>query len=187
MPLIIFILEIAIFIFIVQAIGFWWTFLGYVIPSILGVFLLSFQSREVMAKLQNSTLNGANPSVEILKSAAPIIGSVLLIVPGFFSRALGLVLLFPPTRWLLIFLSSFLFFRKFISRGMSLLQFGNGSFRVYTNFDRHPGSGHPHGMHGRYESGPEGFYKSHIERDVTPGSNDVIDVTPKKIESKKDE
>lgn len=183
MPLL-FIIEIALFILSIQWIGFWWTLLSYILPSFLGIFLLSLQSREVMSKIQNLNADGGtNPSLEVLKSAAPIIGSILFIIPGFLTRVLGFILLFPPLRWLLLFLSTFFFFRKFISRGMSLLQFGNGAFRVYTNIDAF-------GKQRDYWQQNQPNWKNETQetpRDVSPKANDVIDVIPLKIENKKDE
>lgn len=185
MPLL-FILELVIFIFAIQTIGFWWTMLAYIAPSFVGMILLSLQSREVMTKIQTANAEGANPSMDVLKSAAPIIGSILFIIPGFLTRALGFALLFPPLRWFLLFLSTFLFFRKFIKKGMLLLQFGNGAFRVYTNVDT-------------FRKQQEYWQQNQSQnqtnwdndnggnpRDVTPDAKNVIDVTPIKIETKKE-
>lgn len=181
MPLLL-LIELIIFILFIQGIGFWWTLLAYILPSFVGMILLSMQSREVMAKIQTANGESGGPSLDILKSAAPIIGSILFIIPGFLTRALGFALLFPPLRWFLLFLSTFLFFRKFITRGMSLLQFGNGAFRVYTNVDAF------RKQQEYWRENQSNWDNGNQEkpRDVTPGGNDVIDVTPIKIEHKKD-
>ncbi len=182
MPLLL-LIELIIFILFIQAIGFWWTVLAYILPSFVGMILLSLQSREVMTKIQTAnTGGGTNPSLDVLKSAAPIIGSILFIIPGFLTRALGFALLFPPLRWFLLFLSTFLFFRRFISKGMSLLQFGNGAFRVYTNVDAF----RKQQEYWRENQMNRGSENQDGSRDVTPGGNDVIDVTPIKIEHKND-
>ncbi len=170
MPLLYFLAELWIFILFVDWLGFWWSVLAYILPSILGVILLSMQSREVMTKLQKTTAGEQNDSSsDILRSAGPIIGALFLIIPGFFSRAVGVLLIFPPTRWLLIFLSSFLFFRRWISKSFSMYQFGSGAFHVYTNA-------------GRFKNDQAG---SEELRDVKE-SNEVIDVVPIKIENKRD-
>lgn len=165
MPLLYFILEIGIFVLMVQWLGFWWSLLVYVLPSFLGFILLSFQSRELMTKMQGLARDGQSLPKDILHSAAPVIGAIFLIIPGFLTRTFGILLIFPPTRWLLISLSSFLFFKKLMNKSFSFYQFGNGAFHVHSQF----GSFHEK--------------RSNEARDVTQ-TGEVIDVVPLKIENK---
>ena len=41
---------------------------------------------------------GQSPSVELLEGVALILAGAFLLTPGFFTDALGFLLLFPPTR-----------------------------------------------------------------------------------------
>jgi len=166
-PLFYFIAEIGIFVLMVDWIGFWWSLLAYVLPSFLGVILLSLQSRELMSKMQGLSIEGQSLPKNILHSAAPVLGAIFLIIPGFLSRTFGILLILPPTRWLLIWLSSFLFFKKILNKSFAFYQFGNGAFRVQSQFGHFGGSS---------PLNPE-------SRDVTE-SGEVIDVVPLKIENK---
>lgn len=165
MPLLYLMAEILIFVLLVQILGFGWALLLAIIPSFLGLLLLSVLGREMAVKMQSLIRDGKTQPADILRSSAPLIGAVLLIIPGFISRSLGILFLFPPTRWLLLFLASRLFFSRLLKKSFSSFQFGNGAFRVYTNFGQRTG------------------FPSEEPRDVTANSQ-VIDVVPTKIEHK---
>jgi len=170
MPLLYLIAEVVIFFQFVGKFGFGWTFLGYFVPSLLGIFLLSRHGRETIMKVQSSIQAGQDPSREVLGTAARILGAVLLVIPGFFSRMMGFTLVFPLTRWALLAFSSVWLFKKLSKRGMAFYQFGNGAFRVYTNNRRTGPSEEP----------------GEALRDVTDSGGDVIDVVPLKIEKRTD-
>ncbi len=167
MPLVYVVLEIAIFVGLAQAIGVGYTLLLFIFPSFLGLFLLSILGRDMGVKMQSLIHDGKTQPKDIVRSAAPMIGALLLVIPGFLSRALGLLFLFPPTRWFLIFLSSRLYFSRLLRKGFSFYQFGNGAFRMHTSF-------------GGKRSSP---FNNHQVRDVT-GSGEVIDVVPTQVEHK---
>ncbi|OAV84694.1 hypothetical protein PTTG_11378 [Puccinia triticina 1-1 BBBD Race 1] len=51
--------------------------------------------------MQQKMAAGESPAAEMIKSVSLIIGGILLIIPGFFTDFLGLLLLFPPVQKLL--------------------------------------------------------------------------------------
>ena len=175
MPLILLFFEILVFAFFVGQFGFGWTFLGYLFPSILGLFLLSILNKEPLLRLQKSMTEGQTPQKEILNMAGKAIGALLLIIPGFTTRVLGLILIFPLTRWLIMAVSSVWILKRFSKPGAAFFQFGNGAFRVYTQNQK------PRGPRQNFEDLSEDAVRF---RDVSE-AHEVIDVVPLKIENKK--
>jgi len=62
-------------------------------------------------------------------------GALLLIIPGFITSALGLILLFPPTRWLLRLVAITLFASKFKVAATSA-SWGNRGYGYYRSSRR---------------------------------------------------
>lgn len=96
------IIEIALFIQVGGAIGLWPT-LGIVVATALaGTLLVRRQGRAALDRLQGDLRRGADPGAALAEGAAILIAGVLLLTPGFFTDGLGLALLVPPTRALLM-------------------------------------------------------------------------------------
>lgn len=64
----------------------------------LGLALLRAEGRGAWRRLQAASATGRSPGREVLDGALILAGGSLLIVPGFITDVLGLVLLLPPTR-----------------------------------------------------------------------------------------
>lgn len=96
------IVEIALFIQVGGAIGLWPT-LGIVVATALaGTLLMRWQGQAALDRLQTDLRRGADPGATLVQGAAILVAGVLLLTPGFFTDGLGLALLFPPTRALLL-------------------------------------------------------------------------------------
>ena len=96
------IIEIALFIQIGGAIGLWPT-LGFVIlTAVVGTLLLRTQGIATMQSLQSSVAEGRNPMNPIAHGALILASGLLLLTPGFFTDAIGFILLVPPVRTFLI-------------------------------------------------------------------------------------
>jgi UPF0716 protein FxsA len=90
--------EIALFVTVGSAIGLGWT-LAIVIGSVLaGVAVIRDQNRKASIKLREALSQSVDPMAPIAGTALAMIAGLLLIVPGFLTDAVGLVLLFPPVR-----------------------------------------------------------------------------------------
>jgi UPF0716 protein FxsA len=63
-----------------------------------GIWAIRSQGRAAMRRLSNAIGSGDAPGREVLNGALALLGGSLLIVPGFITDVLGLVLLLPPTR-----------------------------------------------------------------------------------------
>jgi UPF0716 protein FxsA len=66
--------------------------------SIAGVWLARLEGFTVIRRIQDQLENRAVPTNELIDGALVFAGGMLLVVPGFVTDALGLLLLFPLTR-----------------------------------------------------------------------------------------
>jgi len=96
------IIEIALFIQVGGAIGTFPTLAIVIVTAIVGTVMLRTQGLATMNKLQSSIQEGANPVNPIAHGAMILVSGVLLLTPGFFTDAIGLLLLVPPVREALI-------------------------------------------------------------------------------------
>jgi len=96
------ILEIALFIQVGGWLGLWPTLGIVILTALAGTILLRTQGIQTMGRLQSSVAEGKNPMDPIAHGAMILISAVLLLTPGFFTDIVGLSLLIPPVRQLLI-------------------------------------------------------------------------------------
>ncbi|MDO1584724.1 FxsA family protein [Rhizobium oryzicola] len=100
-PLILFglpLAEIAGFVIVGRAVGVWGT-LGLVLLSVLvGSLLLRSQGVAVLRQINDEGRQGRVPAKAIVDGAMMVLGSILLIIPGFLTDILGLLLFVPPVR-----------------------------------------------------------------------------------------
>jgi UPF0716 protein FxsA len=94
-------IEIGLFIVIGQAIGLVPTLLGVLISAIAGALLIRWQGLAVLRDMQATVQRGEVPGRQIADAMLIGLGGLLLIVPGYFTDAVGLLLLIPPLRGLL--------------------------------------------------------------------------------------
>jgi UPF0716 protein FxsA len=96
------ILEIALFIEIGGAIGLLPTLGVILLTAVLGTAIVRWQGLRALDRLRASMETGGDPMGPIAHGALILVAGVLLVLPGFFTDALGLLLLVPPIRALLI-------------------------------------------------------------------------------------
>lgn len=96
------IVEIALFVEIGGAIGLLPTLAIIILTAILGVAIMRWQGLRALDRLRASVETGADPVGPIAHGALILVAGVLLLLPGFFTDFLGLLLLIPPLRALLI-------------------------------------------------------------------------------------
>lgn len=95
-------IEIALFIQIGGLLGLWPTLALIVALALLGSWLVRTQGLMAFAELQAALQNGQNPSAALLHGVMIFFAGLLLMVPGFFTDAIGLALLIRPVRSLAI-------------------------------------------------------------------------------------
>lgn len=72
-----------------------------VFSAVLGVLLLRQQGFAAAQRVQAALANGQIPAMELLEGMLLTLAGVLLLIPGFFTDALGFLCLVPPARrWL---------------------------------------------------------------------------------------
>lgn len=101
-PIFIF-LEIFLFIQLGDEFGYGWTFLGLVASFFLGLNLFRFAGGQgARNMIQSMMMSGINSPKEMGGVLAKILAAILLIIPGYLSDLLAILLLFPLTRSLLM-------------------------------------------------------------------------------------
>lgn len=94
--------EIALFVVLGGAIGLWLTLAWVVLTAVLGLAILRWVARLGSISFARDVQSLRDPMSPIARRALTIAAAVLLILPGFFTDALGLLLLLPPIQALII-------------------------------------------------------------------------------------
>ncbi|MBJ7338275.1 FxsA family protein [Mycolicibacterium sp.] len=87
--------ELAVVVALVSTIGFGWTLLLVLGTFVLGLVLAGSQAKRQIQRLQAGL---ASPRGAVPDGALVALGTVLTVVPGLVTSAVGLLLLIPPTR-----------------------------------------------------------------------------------------
>lgn len=95
-------LEIYLLIEIGSVIGAAWTVAGVVGTAVVGAALVRRQGIAALARFRSATEAGELPAITIIEGLALLVAGALLLTPGFFTDAIGFVLLTPPLRQILI-------------------------------------------------------------------------------------
>ena len=96
------ILEIVLFIEVGGAIGLLPTLGIILLTAVFGVALMRWQGMRALDRLRASVETGGDPVGPIAHGALILVAGMLLVLPGFLTDTLGLLLLIPPVRALLI-------------------------------------------------------------------------------------
>ncbi|MBL4806580.1 MAG: FxsA family protein [Rhodobacteraceae bacterium] len=91
-------IEIGLFIQVGGFIGIWPTLAIVIVTAFIGSSLIRVQGRATLEALKNSVNSGANPAFFMAHGALILVAGVLLLTPGFFTDATGLLLMVPPIR-----------------------------------------------------------------------------------------
>ena len=102
------IIEIYLFIKIGAQIGALITILLIFFTAIVGVIYARYEGFNTLRSAINQLLKNEVPLYEIISGAALAVAAFLLILPGFLTDFVGLLIIFPPTRKL--------FFKKFTTK-----------------------------------------------------------------------
>lgn len=92
------VLEIALFIQVGGWLGTWPTIGIVVLTAAIGTLLLRIQGLATLSELQRRLSAGEDPSATLAHGAMILVAGVLLLTPGFFTDAVGFLLLMPPVR-----------------------------------------------------------------------------------------
>ncbi len=106
------ILELMVIIQVGQSVGAWNTVILLVVDSLVGAWLVKHQGIGLLKKSQDRLRNGELPSDEIFSGVTVLFAGALMLTPGFLTDLVGLLLLVPPIRALVLMIVR----RKFRSR-----------------------------------------------------------------------
>lgn len=94
------VVEVFVFIEVGHAIGWLLAVVLLLGTSVLGARLLRIQGRSAIERVSLAVSERRAPARAAIDGALGFLGGVLLVVPGFVTDALGVLLMFPPTRTL---------------------------------------------------------------------------------------
>jgi UPF0716 protein FxsA len=95
-------LEIAIFIQVGEAIGVTATLAAVVLGTIVGVTVVRAQGVGVFNRLRRQVNAGEPPERELFDAFCLLLAGFFILIPGFFTDTLGVLLLLPPVRGFLM-------------------------------------------------------------------------------------
>ncbi len=91
-------IEIGCFIVIGEAIGLWPTLASVVVMAVIGALVLRVQGLSLINEIRQSVGQGQLPARALADAMMVFIAGMLLLLPGFFSDIIGLILLIPAVR-----------------------------------------------------------------------------------------
>ena len=97
------VVEIYLFIEIGGKIGALYTIALIFVTAFLGVFYARYDGFNTLRSGLSQMMKNELPIYEIISGAALAFASLLLIIPGFATDFMGLLMIFPPTRKLIFF------------------------------------------------------------------------------------
>lgn len=94
------VVEIALFVYVGQWLGVWKTIGLVILAAVLGVAILRYQGLGALRKINRDLRKARPPADGIVDGFMIVVASLLLIIPGFLTDFLGLLLIIPPIRHL---------------------------------------------------------------------------------------
>lgn len=91
--------EVIFLVMVTNALG-WWTVALLIFSTLLGCWLLQREGRRTWGALLESLGRGSLPPGRTADAVLVMVGGLLLIMPGFISDIVGLLLLIPQSRHL---------------------------------------------------------------------------------------
>lgn len=112
--------EIAVFVEVGERIGAWNTVLAVILTSAAGLWLLRLQGLHTLRRVQESLARNVFPVGELFDGLCLLAAGALLMLPGFVTDAIGLLLFVPP-------------FRRLLRYGLWLMLSRSGRTEVWIN------------------------------------------------------
>lgn len=88
-------IEITLFIVVGKLIGLFATLFLVILTFFIGIAILKHNQKEMVKVMQQSMQNGMPPIFAMMHNTVISLAAILLIVPGFFTDIIGLLLLIP--------------------------------------------------------------------------------------------
>ena len=91
-------IEITFFILVGRTFGLWPTLLGVVVTALAGAAIVRMQGLSLLTDIRGAVRRGQLPARAIADAMLVALAGFLLLLPGYFTDLLGLLLLVPPVR-----------------------------------------------------------------------------------------
>ena len=118
-------IEIALFVIVGGEIGLLNTIAVVLLTAFLGAWLARAQGMMTLQRIQNSLAQGIIPADDMVDGALILAAGLVLLTPGFFTDALGFLILAPPTRP---------YFRRWLQRKFTELTSQGTTHITFRNF-----------------------------------------------------
>lgn len=113
-------IEIAVLIIVGSSIGVFATISLVILTGVLGTVLLRVQGFSVLARIRHDMDRGVVPNKSLADAAMIALAGLLLLLPGFVSDVIGLLLFLPPVRALI---------RSMIGKRVTIIRASGGASR----------------------------------------------------------
>src|SRR3954467_11658728 len=151
------IVELYVMVQVAGVIGALPTVLLVVAMSVAGAWLMKVEGLGVLRKMQRQLNAGEMPTNEAVNGVMIVVGGLLMLVPGFVTGILGLLLLLPPVRALLRPLV--------VARVQRRIDRGSARFMVFSSGAAAAGAG---GRRAGTFGGPVYDADSHLDPSLGP-------------------
>ncbi len=92
-------LEVLILIKLGEVMGFWNTILLVIGTGVVGAYLAKLYGLTIWYQIQQDLQMGQMPADKLMDGLLVLVGGIVLLTPGLLTDILGLMLLFPGTRY----------------------------------------------------------------------------------------
>ena len=120
--------EMSAFIYIGSEIGGLFTLLGVFVTAIFGIALLKRKGLSVLSQIQTDLAKGRSPVTSIADSISMLFGGALMLIPGYVTDAIGLLLFLPGIRTL-----AGIYLLQWMTKGKRFTGFTNFGSRPFGN------------------------------------------------------
>ncbi len=127
--------ELFVMIQVANWLGFFWMLFLLFASAVSGILVLQHRGRAHWRRFRGAIDERRPPAREAFDGVMITAGALLLIIPGFITSILGLLLLFPPTRWLVRLAALTVFASKFKVAATSA-SWGNRGYGYYRDSRR---------------------------------------------------
>ena len=130
--------EIEVFVALGSTAGVLLTLIGIFVTGMIGISLLRSQGQRITGWLQAQRARGEAPVASLADGVSILVGAVLMLIPGYLTDAIGLLLFLPGIRTLI----GALILKRISARGGVMMggrmPFGGGMSFGHRSGDRHP-------------------------------------------------
>ena len=94
--------EIYVLVQAAHVIGTWSTLGLVVLSGFVGSWFVRSQSYSIIQKINRTVSQGQLPAEDLMSGFCVLVGGILMIAPGFITDVMGLLLVLPPTRVVIV-------------------------------------------------------------------------------------